>query len=711
MQQTHGNRAVQRMLHKTNHSHSAPANGNLNRDVQRFLQRSGSSARQGPGGMMPVQRCGACGAKEEQQAVQTTQVQRFETNEHKLMGDEGSGGATIKLNDELTVTFGDITALAGDFFGSVGQIRSLAKVQGDGKNRPRTSDEIKYALYVKVRRTHKDSDFGEEVVNAVTRRYYTLAGTNRTHFTNPEGLDSPTHEELATRRDHSVVGANIRTAYGLPSDIHIKSKGQTVTNAGSYRNNHIMAIEEAARAGKEGQPLDAAMLSEAFASHFLTDAYAAGHIRTPRSAISDWWNPRVPMFWHNLKLWMAENIAKHINDGWSLASMPTVQQLWEMSRDTLNAVVSSKGIPDLTFGDAISGAVHDRDNEEGVMAQVGDDVVKLVGDGQVLDEKDRALVAGVDAHKKAAAGVKASLEDVRQAFEKGKAGEDAAAIVASLRTPDGLFKAEQLWPRALPDSDARQTTKTLNWKVEDPEQLFADPNMRKAIAHFAHEKADTLGAEITLDPPFKIQKELAMKESVLDKLKADEASVIATFRQIINYSPGAVSGELGGVGGHDEDDNALEYYYEAKKKKALASLTEAQRARLINDVISGATLGDEDTMVADLLTTNDAHVVFALKDVRWRVLWEDISGDDWIRIMRRAGPIYWKAQDYSAKESEVRFLARDGTPATAQEMIIIILRTCSPAEVRKIDKVVGGFWGLSFDLDGKWQDEFDLLRK
>jgi hypothetical protein len=666
--------------------------------------------------MMPlqpayVQRCGACGAKEEQQAVQTTPVQRFESNEHKQMGDEGSGGATIKLSDDLTVTFGDITALAGDFFGSVSQIRRLAAVKGDGKSMAGTSDEIKYALYVKVRRTQKDSDYGAEVVNAVTRRYYTLAGTNRTHFTNPEGLDSPTHEQLANRRDHSLVDANVRAAYELPSDYHIKGKGRAVTNAGSYRENHIMAIEEAARAGKEGRPMDDAMLAEAFASHFLTDAYASGHMRTPRSAISDWWNPRVPMFWHNLKLWMAENIAKHMNDNSTLASALTVQQLWEKSNETLNSVVSSKGIPDLTFGDAISGAVHDLDNEEGVVAQVGNDVVKLVGDGQVLDEKDRALAAGVDTGKKAAAGVKVSLEDVRQAFDKGKAGQDAATIIASLRTADGLFKAEQLWPRALADSDPRQTTKTLNWKVESPEQLFADPNMRKAIAHFAHEKADTLGAEISLDPPLKADKELAMKEAVLDKLKADEASVIATFRQIINYAPGSVSGELGGVGGHDEDDNAVDYYKEAKKKNALSSLTETQRAKLIKDVLSGSTTGDEDTMVADLLTTNDAHVVPALKGITWRWLWDDISGDDWTRIMRRAGPIYWKAQDYATKKSEVQFLADGATTDTAQEMIIIILRTCTPAEVRSIDKEVGGWTGLSFDLSGKWQDEFDLLRK
>jgi hypothetical protein len=192
-----------------------------------------------------------------------------------------------------------------------------------------------------------------------------------------------------------------------------------------------------------------------------------------------------------------------------------------------------------------------------------------------------------------------------------------------------------------------------------------------------------------------------MKESVLNKLKATRGSVIATFRQLINYTPGSVTGELGGIGGHDEDDNAVDYYKEAKKKGALESLTVEQRTRLIRDVLSGATLGDEDTMIADLLTTNDAHVVPVIDSVGWRWLWDDVSGRDWAKIMRHAGPIYWKAKDYTTKRREVKFLADGVTTDTAQEMIIIILRTCTPAEVRKIDGEVGGMMGLSFDLTGK----------
>jgi hypothetical protein len=462
-------------------------------------------------------------------------------------------------------------------------------------------------------------------------------------------------------------------------------------------------------AGAKGDPIDEAMLYEAFSSHFLTDAYAAGHLRTPRAAIAEYWNARIPMFWTNLQLWMAERIAKHMNDH-SVAGYPlTVQILYEAAQNTLSKV--AKKIPELTFGDVISGAVHDIDNLEGVMAQVGSDVVKLVGDGQVIDEKDRALVNGVKTAEKAAAGVKVSLEDVKSAHTMGKAGNDPDTILASLRMPDGLFRAEQLWPRALPSTDPAQTNPALKWKTASAEDLFRDPDMVKALTHFAHEKADTLGSSVELEPPLKADKEAALREAVLARLKGSESTVIAAFREIINYTPGSATGETGGIFGHDEDDDALAYYQKAKAKGALNTLTLEQRKRLVRLVLSGATLGKEDTMVADLLSTNDGHVPAVVNHVGWRWIWSDLSGKDLERVVDHAGPIYWATQSLDAKKREVKYLADGYTSDVSQRLIIVILRTCSgPGEVRAIDKHVG--WpGLNWDLTGKHQKEFDRLKK
>src|SRR6476659_8739018 len=58
------------------------------------------------------------------------QLQRFESNEHKKMGDTGSGGAEMELAPGFKVSFGDITALAGDYFGSLKDLQDLAKIPG-----------------------------------------------------------------------------------------------------------------------------------------------------------------------------------------------------------------------------------------------------------------------------------------------------------------------------------------------------------------------------------------------------------------------------------------------------------------------------------------------------------------------------------------------------------------------------------------------------
>jgi hypothetical protein len=628
------------------------------------------------------------------QAVGRLQVSRFESMEHKKMGDIGSEGATMQLAPGLTVSFGDITALAGDYFGSVQQIQALAGIPGSPAapySVIGSIDEIKYALYVEVQKTMKADQFDEGVVNAAKRRYFGLASQNASHFSQPELGD-----ELLTQQQRAAKGG--------------------ANNAGSYFANHELAIEAAIEAGS-GQcgPLDQALLYEGFASHFLTDAFAGGHTRTPRTSISDWWNPKVPMFWHNLKLWLAENIAKHLNDNTIIAGAMTINYLWKEAIDVLEGVMAEKGIPDLTFGDAIGGALHDLDNLEGVEAQVGDQFVTLVGDGQVLDAKDRELARGSETLKLAAASVKVSIKDIHDAYEHAIGGmTDPAEVKQAVMTPDGMYRAEQLWPHALPDTQVANPS--LNWMVGSVTELLANPRIQEALTHFAHEKADTLGGEVELDPPFKLEKQAALKWT-LEKLKQDQAGVMKVFNEIVDYTPGLATagspegeGELTGLFGDTSDDNARAYYKTAEKKGALHTLSIAQRQRLIRLALDGATGDDDEAMIVGLLNANYDHIVPVLDGVGWRNVWKDMDGEECRQFLNTAGPTYWRAQSYSRKRDEVGYLADGSTGEISQEAIIVILRTCTPAEVQRIDDEVGGRLGLSWDLDGAEQDEFDKLK-
>jgi hypothetical protein len=624
------------------------------------------------------------------------QVSRFESLEHKRMGDLGAGGATMELAPGMTVTFGDMTALAGDYFGSLKDLQDLAKTPGSAGapfSQPGTVDEVKYALYVEVQGTMKKDQFDEKVVNGAKKRYFNLAAHNESHFSRPDfGDDSASQQALAAKG-----GAN---------------------NAGSYRGNHDRAIDEAVRAGTGMcRPLDQAMLQEAFGSHFLTDAFSAGHMRTPRHFVGEWWNPKVPMFWHNLKLWLAESIAWHLNENSTLAGVMTVNYLWHQAIDTLEKVMKAKNMPDLQFGDALSGALHDQDNESGVQARVGADVVKLFGDGQVLDEQGRDLLQGHQTMELAGAAVKVSINDINDAYWAATKGQtDPEAVKQSLKTPDGLYKAEQGWPHALPDAQ-QGANPSIPWMVNTVAELFTDKRMRAALTLFAHKKAGTLGDEVELDPPLKLEKQAALKWT-LEKLKQDEDGVMKVFQQIIDYTPGLVTagspegeGDLTGLFGDTSDDNARDYYKKAKATPGgLASLSVAQRIRLIRLGLDGPTLDDDEEMIVGLLSSNKSHVVPVLDAVGWRSCWDDIDGDECRQFINVAGPTYWTAQSYARKRAEVKYLADGATGEIAEETIIIILRTCTGAEVRKIDDEVGGTLGLSWDLDGAEQDEFDRLK-
>jgi hypothetical protein len=198
-----------------------------------------------------------------------------------------------------------------------------------------------------------------------------------------------------------------------------------------------------------------------------------------------------------------------------------------------------------------------------------------------------------------------------------------------------------------------------------------------------------------------------MRESVLKLMRADEQTVITMLHTIATYTPGAGGGQLGGVLGHDEDDNAVEYYQAAKKKGALGSLTPTQKVRLTRDVLSGATVGDEETMIVDLLLAKPGDIPNVVNMVTWRWLWDDLGGGALRRLVREVAPHYWPTQGFAHKYQEIKRMADGRTGERAQELIIVILRTCTRDEVRSTASRLD----LDWDLDGVEQDELDRLRR
>jgi hypothetical protein len=195
----------------------------------------------------------------------------------------------------------------------------------------------------------EDSD----VKTIVNERYLRLASRNFEHFANPRGPGS-----------------------GGPTSKNRDSAG------GSYRALHESALLLARDAKKVGKPVNEAMAHEAAASHFMQDAFSAGHIRTPPASISDYWNAKYPLFFEQLKKSIAQEVAIYVN-----AHQTNVVTVGGTVNDLMQGLIEgidekTQTLPPIGF-DALPGLItHDVDNEVGVfVTNELDDSWEAMGDG------------------------------------------------------------------------------------------------------------------------------------------------------------------------------------------------------------------------------------------------------------------------------------------------------------------------------------------
>src|SRR4029079_8068896 len=102
---------------------------------------------------------------------------------------------------------------------------------------------------------------------------------------------------------------------------------------------------------------------------------------------------------------------------------------------TVEAKLKAKGMPELTFGDVVGSALHDYDNVHGVDVTVDGKSMKLLGAGQLV-EHGKATEKGPDTMAAAAAAVRASLDEVEEAYADGTRAD------AILDRNGGMYAAE-----------------------------------------------------------------------------------------------------------------------------------------------------------------------------------------------------------------------------------------------------------------------------
>jgi hypothetical protein len=382
----------------------------------------------------------------------------MKSREHRAVGQAAAGDALVNAGGECAeqrcvLSYGDVVALSGDYFTPEDLFR-LAAIPGKRGTQPGTRDEIICALKVMaVDEAYVDprfapaGEFGQfqfttsaattEVERRVRDRYLALATRNGDHFVAPDPAEDAHHQGWSQRsnRFDSAVSA--------------------------YRHLHQVALEEACQLGRDRGDESRAMAREAAAQHFLTDAFAAGHLRTPVTAIRRFWHLRYPQFWQRLQRKVAADTASALRELARPARMLPDGFLYQRTLAAVRA--RTRGFPPLGLGDLLARVFHDWDDSHGLLLDGGG---ILFGDGH--------LEQGVG-QKLAIAAARAGIDDVEAAYQLGSSGSHSSgeALYQAVRSATGAshdtFGPETWIPTPSPDNPPQ------NWWARDTETLWNSP--------------------------------------------------------------------------------------------------------------------------------------------------------------------------------------------------------------------------------------------
>ncbi|HET9255894.1 MAG TPA: hypothetical protein VFO16_11920, partial [Pseudonocardiaceae bacterium] len=382
----------------------------------------------------------------------------MKSREHRAVGQAAAGGAHVQLGGEraeqhCVLSYGDVVALSGDYFAPEDLFR-LAAIPGERGTKPGTRDEIICALRVMAEdesyidaRFEPAGEFGQfrftavtamsEVERRVRDRYLSLATVNGDHFVTPDPTGTAQHQG---RDQHASRFASAVTA---------------------YRHLHQVALDEAYRLGRSHGEESRAMAREAAAQHYLTDAFAAGHLRTPVTAIRRFWHQRYPQFWQSLQRRVAADTASALRELTRPARMLPDGLLYQR---TLAAVQArTKGFPPLGLGDLLARVFHDWDDSHGLVLDGGG---ILFGDGHLGQGVGQEL---------AIAAARAGIDDVEAAYRLGQSGTRLSgellyqAIRAATGAPHHTFGPETRIPTVSAANPPQ------NWWAWDADTLWSSP--------------------------------------------------------------------------------------------------------------------------------------------------------------------------------------------------------------------------------------------
>lgn len=246
----------------------------------------------------------------------------FSGREHRDITDNASGKELTSLtfgDPPAQLTFGEVTALAGDYFGTYEEMRDLSRT-------PAGRIELAYAHWHCLALSRDGvaaPTTNAATIQSVTDRYLLLASRHISHF----------------------------------------SGGGTAWQA--YTSWHAKALVDALDAGRTSDAAlwRRALTKEAFGLHFLTDSFSAGHVRTPRAEIRDWYQQRFPDSGQRILQYLARFLFDRLDERQQLP-----QLAWWFGWVTRGVMVDrirtlgGEAVANISLGDIVSLALHDVDN-------------------------------------------------------------------------------------------------------------------------------------------------------------------------------------------------------------------------------------------------------------------------------------------------------------------------------------------------------------
>jgi hypothetical protein len=385
-------------------------------------------------------------------------LRRFVGEEHRFLGEAGSGGMMTEIvagngAAAVVLSYGDVVAMAGDFFENIEQMLDLSKT-------PSGRDELLWARWKALTPRAKATEpkVSDTVKKSVNDRYYTLAARNISHFS---------------------AGGTAASAYDQAHSGAL-SKG--------YESGYDNAVGWYEADRKWGEAVE----REAFSNHYLTDMFSAGHVRTERAAIKAWYTSQFPTSVDQFVSYIATRIRNFLLGKHPVAGrLPWVGVPGQSELENRIRSIGGPAVSAFSLGDVVSLAFHNRDNEGlNVIADVDDtgQAVKTYWEAT----GDANLWKSTQTAKMAIAAVKASVADLKFMRAEGEqaphVGVYSTNYIASLKKVLP-YKALSFVPK----EDIKKGNVAMDWhwgSFNAEMRAAVDKAIKEDVADALKDKAD-----------------------------------------------------------------------------------------------------------------------------------------------------------------------------------------------------------------------------